>query len=577
MSDRLSLTGARWIAHEVDEERVAAVVAATNLSEPASRLLVDRFASRALCADLSWLTPSMEHLHDPLLMMGMERALARLRRALETEEYIRIITDYDVDGTTSSLILQAALQIVKPGLKVDYHIPNRFVEGYGFSVAAAEAAGRDGVDLIVTADIGVRDHAAVNRAHELGVDVLICDHHLTSGASVPEHAIVLCPPQTGCEYPNKSLAACGVSLKLAQALLKNVRRKDEILRSLMKLAAIGTVADMVSLRGLENRAIVTLGLAAINKGRNTYGLRALLEASSLKPGQVRESDFAFRLGPRINAAGRLDDASLVVRLFHARQWREAKALMGKLERVNQERKTVQAKLVAQVLASVGEQPDPFVLAWGDEHEGWHRGVVGVAAARVKDAVLRPVGIVSVQGDVAVGSIRSPKEVHAVQALESAADLLTRFGGHPGAAGFTVPTVNLPALRERLSSFVLDRDVRPQAPQYFFDAQIASSDLGEELYAQIQKFGPFGVGNTNPKFLIQGIALQNVEVRGKVGLLRFRVPRRGGLPFEGIWWGNAEQERALKEHKVDLLGHLSENHWRGNRQLRLELTDARIAS
>ncbi|MBM4391000.1 MAG: DHH family phosphoesterase, partial [Deltaproteobacteria bacterium] len=241
------------------------------------------FAARGV--DESFLSTGRGSLLDPGGMLGLERAVSRIDDARQRRESIRLVTDYDVDGTTSCLILHATLDVLG-GAQLSYHIPDRFTEGYGLSVHAVEKAATEGVRLLVTADIGVRDHAAVRRARELGVDVIVCDHHLPAGESVPEAAsAVLCPPQSGCGYGNKALAACGVSLKLATALLDTHPRREAILGSMLKLAAIGTVADIVSLATPENRAIVHLGLQALNAGPHSPGLAALLDVAGVKAGE----------------------------------------------------------------------------------------------------------------------------------------------------------------------------------------------------------------------------------------------------------------------------------------------------
>jgi single-stranded-DNA-specific exonuclease len=267
---------------------VAALRAHTGLSEPAAQVLALRWDGDDLPGAAQWVAPSLDHLHPPGAMLNMDAAVDRLRSALRRKEKIRVVTDYDVDGTTSSLVLQAALKLVEPQLDVSYHIPSRFDEGYGFSVRAARQAADDGVGLVVTADIGVRDHAAVSEARSRGLGVLVCDHHLPAGAAVPPDAIVLCPPQAGDSYPNRALAACGVSLKLAQALLRDHPKRDAVVRSLLKLAAVGTVADMVSLGTLENRAIVALGLRELARGPHHPGLQALLEVSDLAGARVTD-------------------------------------------------------------------------------------------------------------------------------------------------------------------------------------------------------------------------------------------------------------------------------------------------
>ncbi|MBX2801068.1 MAG: single-stranded-DNA-specific exonuclease RecJ [Myxococcales bacterium] len=560
-------------------DQVAALREATGLSEAAATILALRGQGNPHgFAPEEWLAPRMEHFHDPLGMHNMEVALDRLKRALRDKQRIRVVTDYDVDGTTSSLILQAALRVMDPEVQLDYHIPNRFGEGYGFSQKAAEQAAADGVGLVVTADIGVRDHKAVAAANAGGVDVLICDHHLPKGASVPEGATVLCPPQEDCDYPNGSLAACGVSLKLAEALLAEHPKRDAILRSMLKLAAVGTVADMVPLNTLENRAIVTLGLAELNEGRHHAGLASLIGVSGLQAGSIRPIDLGFRLGPRINAAGRVADATLVVELLTTREHEQANELANRLDSLNTQRKDIQRRLVQDALTKIGEDPPPFVVLSGEESEGWHRGVVGIVAARVKDEVHRPTAIVSIQGDTAVGSVRSVPEVHAVRALDSASDLLVKYGGHPAAAGFTVPTADLDTLRERLQEHVQSLvDGEEMAPVREIDAEVTPQELTPELLRELARLGPFGMGNPEPTFVIRGVRPVKVEIKGKQGnLLKFRVPLGPEKSVEAVWWDRPDLLDTLREHTVDLLVNVGENVWRGNRRMQLEVRDATLS-
>jgi len=570
----LSLTGARWTLAPVDPAAVEGFLQ-DGLDPVTARCLALRGATLAGgIGGRDWLEPRWEHLHDPWAMLGMGRALERLQQAIRDRQKIRIITDYDVDGTTSSLILQAALRLSgHQGL--DYHIPDRFNEGYGFSTQAAERAAEDGVDLIVTADIGVRDHAAVDLARERGVEVLICDHHLPAGASVPDNALVLCPPQDDDPYPNPYLAACGVALKLAQGLLHEHPKRDAIVRSLLKLAAIGTVADMVPLSTLENRAIVTLGLRELNHGRHTAGLSSLLGVAGLKPGGITERDLGFRIGPRINAAGRVANARLVVRLLNDRDPVEARALARQLDELNLHRKQLQRRLTQAVLAELDGAPDPFVVVAGPESEGWHRGVVGIVASRVKDELHRPAAVVSIQGDRAVGSVRSIPAVHAVRALDSASDLLVKYGGHPAAAGFTVPTQDLDALRERLSAYVSSQ-VTDDAlvPVRTVDAELSLGALTSDLYGQLRTLGPFGQGNPEPRLLLRGVTPRRTQLRADGRLLALQLDAPGGR-LDAIWWGQGDLRERMDGKPLDLLGRLST--WttrRGEQRLQFELEDAR---
>lgn len=565
-SGPLSLNGAIWTEAPVDAAAYARLDPALH---PAVRRIL---AARGFDPSAGFLAPSLSHLHDPSSMDGMDRAVARLRAAADRGERVRIVTDYDVDGTTSSLILQAALGRAAPGIPLDHHIPDRFTEGYGFSVQAAQAAARDGVGLIVTADIGVRDHAAVAAARAAGVDVLVCDHHLPDGADVPDDAIVLCPPQAACSYPNRHLAACGVSLKLAEALLEGDPLAERFRDSLLKLAAIGTIADLVPLRTLENRAIVHHGLERLNAGGHAPGLTALLAAADATPGTIDETTIGYRLGPRINAAGRMARATHVIDLLTTRDPHEARALASALDGFNDDRRTVQEALVSRVLDAVGSDPSGFVLAAGAEADGWHRGVIGIVAARVRDVVHRPVAIAAIAGQDAVGSVRSVPGVHAVEALDACADLLVRYGGHPTAAGFTVRVAQLDALRARLAAWAATHRPGEHArPEQVWDTDVEPADIGQPLFDALRAVGPFGQGNPRPVLRLRQVPLRGVQRFGRTGdHLKATLP--GGV--EVVWWRAGDHVSAMASAPRDLLVHLEEDHYRGRRRLRLSAIDAR---
>ena len=567
-----SLTGRVWRSAPIDEAAVAALQRQLGLPRIAAVALSQRVGP-AEAAD--FLRPSLDHLHSPHGMRGMEIAVERLERAVVDREGIRIVTDYDVDGTTSSLILQGALRVMGAKNQLSYHIPDRFTEGYGFSVAAAEKAAADGVRLIVTADIGVRDHAAVSRARALGVDVIICDHHLPAGESVPADALaVLCPPQAGCGYPNRALAACGVSTKLATALLTGKGRFarsnfEVLLRSFLKVAAIGTIADVVDLSTLENRAIVALGLAELQRGDHKPGLSALLQVAGVKPGaEVRSDTIGYAVGPRINAAGRLEKATAIIELFDEVDPGKAQARAHELDALNKQRQEIQEELMAQAMAQLPDPPPAFVVLRGEEEAGWHRGVVGIVAAKVRETVHKPTAIVSIHGGFGHGSVRSTETLHAVEALDSVADLLERYGGHAAAAGFTVRVERIGAMAARLADYAALHDGKT-VPTLAYDLDAAAAELtlaGAEALARLE---PCGKGNSRPLLRLRGVRPEGVMVM-KEKHLKFKV---NGV--EVVWWRAAEHIEALRG-PVDLVGELSINEYQGRRRVQLRVEDLQPA-
>ena len=563
-----SRTGRRWSLRPSDPGRASSIAAACGISPLAARVLAARGYDGSSAR--AFLGPGKQSLLDPAGILHLPVAVDRIEAALRRGEHIRLVTDYDVDGTTSCLILHAALdrriQAMGSSATISYHIPDRFVEGYGLSSYAVEKAASDQVGLLITADIGVRDHASIRRARELSLDTLVCDHHLPAGEDVPPDALaVICPPQAGCSYPNKALAACGVSLKLATALLAGDSRRDDVLASMLKLAAVGTIADVVDIANPENRAIVALGLEGLNQGRHSPGLKALLEVAGLTGQVIDAGSVGFRIAPRINAAGRLKDANAVVRLLRERDPEAAMAQARALDALNRERQGIQSRLVDQVLETIADPPPSFVVASGPEEEGWHRGVVGIVAAKVREKLLRPVAVVAVMGDWATGSIRSVPQIHAVRALDSVSGLLRRYGGHAAAAGFTLPTEKLGAFEQGLCAYV-DAVVGEGSliGEEEADVQVGAGQLNVQLVQDLRIFEPTGKGNPQPRFRVDG-PIDRPKILKDVHL-KFRV---GGV--DAVWWGQAES-LPLLENATAVIGTVALNQWNGNTAVQITVED-----
>lgn len=578
-----SFKKARWEIAEIDEREVLRLSRALDVSAPVARILLARGMSEPAEAR-EFLSPSLAaHLHDPAEMFGMERAVARIRKAIDGGEGIRIVSDYDVDGTTASVILQHTLRLLGASDRVSYHIPSRFDEGYGFSVAAAERAAEDGAGVVVTCDIGVRDHRAVTRAADLGVDVIVCDHHLPPGEDVPDRAFaVLCPKQERCNYPNPELAACGLALKVAQALLAEHPRQADLLASLVKIAAIGTVADMVGLQTRENRAIVAAGLAGLSRPSRNHGLNALLEVSGIANRPVTTADCGFKLGPRINAAGRLAAATTVVELFNATDPRRAAEIANDLNRLNSERQQVQQRLVDRVLgdlSAIGSLPYVALFA-GEERDGWHRGVVGIVASKVVDMVNRPAFIVAVDDEgVGRGSARSAAGIHLVRALESCADLLVKFGGHAAAAGFTVRREHIDELRERLAAHVAEALASEDdlAPRYRADATMTADEVTLQAVRELTQLEPHGIGNPKPLFLVENAVIRRAFTMKDKHLKLVLASGEFGC-VEAVWWEGASfADRCPTGAAIDLIVTCAVNEWQGSVKPQLTIRDARLSA
>jgi single-stranded-DNA-specific exonuclease len=451
----------------------------------------------------AFLNPDITQLHSPLLMRGMDVAVERLERAIAGREPILLYGDYDVDGTTAVVLLKTAIEIL--GGVVRFHVPHRLLEGYGLQSSVLEAAYSDGVRLVITVDTGMRAFAEAETASRLGLDLIITDHHLPKvDASVPAALAILNPNQAGCSYPEKSLCGAAIALKLAQALLErrdHARTHAKTLPSFLKMAAIATIADAVPLRG-ENRVIAALGLRELRRPV-AAGLRALFAAAALDPAakELTGFDVAFRLAPRINAAGRMDVASQVIELFCTRDAARAHELATKLELLNRQRRDTEAAALASIEERLSEDGDlancRLLVVDGD---GWHRGVIGILASRVVERTAKPAIVISVEDGVAHGSGRSVDGFPLLEAIETCGDLFTRFGGHAFAVGFAMSAEALPELKRRLGIHADERLAARDPEQLLhIHAELPLDRITAVLAGWLRKLEPLGHGNPEPIF------------------------------------------------------------------------------
>ena len=492
-------------------------------------------------------------------MLGLPAAVDRLRAALLHAEPILVYGDYDVDGTVATVLLKTALERAAASLGVSadvrYHIPHRIREGYGLRETRLADAAAEGVKLVVSVDAGIRAFAAADEAARLGLDLIVTDHHLPDATTgVPQAVAVLNPNQPGCAYPCKELCGAGVAFKLAQALLESSARDPEELRrlrektlpSFLKLLAIATVADAVPLTG-ENRVIAALGLQALRQPAQS-GLRTLMELAGIDLSRpVSATDVGFRIGPRINAAGRMDIASDVVDMFLTRDPQHARTLAEKLHRLNDERRLTEAKALADIearLEAMARDSDelPGCLVLDDTPAlRWHRGVVGILASRVVDRTGRPALVLTHEDGVAHGSGRSIPGFHLLDALqfvhtESEDGLFSRFGGHAHAAGFALPSEHVDELRLRLERFSAGLP-RPAADAPFpCDVRLSLPDLTPAFFAAYQRCEPFGQGNPEPVFLSESLRLaEPVRQIGNCHLALQLADPASGRRFRATAW------------------------------------------
>lgn len=613
----------RWVqSRATDVSRVRALAAELGCPEAIAQVLVSRGIDTVGAAN-EFFHPSLQRLlqsaqSEPMQMLGMCAAVDRVLAALRAEEPILIYGDYDVDGTTATVLLKTAIEriaaVMQPARRADvrYHVPHRIREGYGMQASVLSAAAEAGVRVVISVDTGIRAVAEAAEARRLGLDLIVTDHHLPDGMrELPDCVAVINPAQPGCRYPEKHLCGAAVAFKLAQALLLGAAADTadpanwretvfgKLLPSLLKLVAIATVADAVPLRG-ENRAIAALGLAALANPVQP-GLRALMEVASIPPERAPTAgEVGFRVGPRINAAGRMDVASDVVELFLTRDPARARELAIKLDRLNQERRDSEAQALDEIerdlelmLTEHGKFPADCLIL---DRPHWHRGVLGILASRVVDRTGRPALVVTHADGQAHGSGRSVPGFHLLDALTATHDgeqtkLFTRFGGHAHAVGFSLPSQRLSALRQRMTAYtasVLTQEIL--RPELTYDAEICPEDWNLEFLASLQSCAPFGVGNPEPVFMTRALKISgpirlvkekhiSLHLRGPGGQVN-SIPALGWSRGAVHWPGECEALGLEIGSVVDVLYRLRRNtgqyagpHFDG---MELELCGIRVA-
>jgi single-stranded-DNA-specific exonuclease len=563
----------RWIVRRQDAAQVASLARVLGVSPILAALLISRGYDEESAAR-SFLTPRYEQIHDPYLMLGMREAVARLQQAIENAEPILIYGDYDVDGTTGTAVLLRALKLL--GARTGFHVPHRFTEGYGIQQAALERASAEGYKLVVSVDCGIRAHEPLYWARDNGLDVIITDHHLPDEKEgAPPAFAVLNPNQAGCTYPDKNLAGVGVAFKLIHALFRERGRETQV-AAFMKVVAIGTVADVAKLVG-ENRTIVTLGLKDLAKASNP-GLRALIEVAGCGDGKgMTAYDLGFRLGPRINAAGRMDAAKAVVELFDTRDREEARRLAVHLDTRNEERKLVQQQIIDLAVAELADETKPRSHVAVIAGIGWHRGVIGIAASKIAERINRPCVVFSIDGDLAHGSGRSIEAYHLLDGLTTCADLFEKFGGHSHAAGITIRPDRIDLFRQRLNehaaSRLSDEDLEHSVT---IDMELNANEVTFKLARELQRLEPYGAGNPRPVFWTKNLRSLSEPVVMKDRHLKLRVAGENNRPLEAVWWHCLESGQQTPEIKgsIELAYMIETNVWNDEIKVQLNVQDMR---
>ena len=561
----------RWNVRRYDAEAASSLARVLGVSPILAALLINRGYGDVPAAR-TFLSPGYEQLHEPLLMLGMKEAVGRIKKAIEQREPVLIYGDYDVDGTTGTAILLRALKLL--GARAGFHIPHRFTEGYGIQQPALERAFAEGYKLVVSVDCGIRAHEPLYWARDNGLDVIITDHHLPDEQEgAPPAFAVLNPNQAGCTYPDKHLAGVGVAFKLVHALFREYGRESQV-GAFMKVVAIGTVADVAKLVG-ENRTIVSIGLKDLARAANP-GLKALIDVAGCGDGKgMTAYDLGFRLGPRINAAGRMDAARAVVELFDTRDSAEARRIAEHLDARNEERKTVQQQIIDLALAELGDSTDAKVAVI--EGSGWHRGVIGIAASKIAERLNRPCVVFSIDGEVAHGSGRSIEAYHLLNGLTACADLFEKFGGHSHAAGITIRPERIAEFRRRVNehaaSCLTEEDLEHSVT---IDMELAPEDVGFSLARELQALEPFGAGNQRPVFVTRNLRLLSEPAVLKDKHLKLRLAGPQNRPLEAVWWNCIETggETPSLSGSIELAYTLELNGWNEEYRVQLGVVDIR---
>ncbi len=551
-----------WKIASADQQRVNTLASSTGLSPALCRALLAREIDTVEQAH-AFLNPDLSRLHDPFLMKDMDKAVARLKEAVRSREPILIYGDFDADGVTATALLVKGLDDL--GAAVSYCLPDRLQEGYGLNEERIRGAHQDGVKLIVCVDNGIGSHDEVALANQLGIDVIITDHHEPRGDTLPPATAVLDPKRSDCPYPFRDLAGVGVAFKLYQALTGDISGLD--------LVALGTIADIVPLVD-ENRVLVRAGLEDIN-ARRRRGIEQLIEVSGLRDTILTAHNVAFQLAPRINAAGRVGTAHVGVQLLLTNSVQIASEIAAALDQENRARRGIEEEIAEQADAILARtfSPSQRVIVLADPR--WHPGVIGVAASRIVDRYNRPTALIALSGPVGKGSARSIKAFDIHAGLESCSDLLETFGGHRLAAGFTIRQDRIEQLRDRLNRVATDL-IPDEAlvPELKIDAVVALDEIDDRLVAELNSFRPFGAGNPRPVF-----ACERVESVGSITVIRgthikFTV-RQNDTWCAVIGFGMADIEPAVRTARTfDIAFAPRVNRWAEKERIQLLLKDFR---
>jgi len=554
-----------------DMQAVASFADQLNVAPVLAKVLLNRGIQDIDSARI-FFKPDLSHLHDPFLMQDMQAAVQRIEAAFQRRQKILVYGDYDVDGTTAIAML--LLFFKRIGHTVDFHVPDRLVEGYGLSEPGIREAASNGVDLIITVDCGITSVEEVALANALGIDVIICDHH-QPGAELPAATAILNPKRPECTYPFDELAGVGVAFKLAQGLQQQLNVPEESLFELLDLVAMGSAADIVPLVD-ENRVFVKYGLERLN-GECNIGLQALKEITKLTNTQITTGQVVFVLAPRINAVGRMGDAGRAVRLLLADNKQQADNIAAILESENRIRREIDEHTLSEAIAQIEEMDEPqkqnvFVL----NSDTWHPGVIGIVASRIVDRYFRPTVMIATENGRGKGSARSIPGFDIYEALKSCEDLMCSFGGHKYAAGLTIEDRHIAQLRERLDRVAAEKFTGDMLiPKLWIDAELRLNEIDGLLIKLLKRMAPFGPQNMRPIFMTRGLQVVGTPAIVGGNHLKFKV-RQDGVVFDAIGFnmGDLNYRISPGANDLEMVYAIDENEWNGRTTTQLKVKDLR---
>ncbi len=561
----------RWKIIQCDPQAAQALQTSLNIHPILCRLLVQRGFDTYTKAK-KFFRPQLSDLHDPWLMKDMLKAVKRILSAINSGEKILVFGDYDVDGTTSVACLFQFLQKIYDPEKIDFYIPHRYREGYGVSKAGIDFAYENNFTLIISLDCGIKSADLIQYAKVQGIDFIVCDHHLPD-AVLPPAVAILNPKQKDCEYPYKDLCGCGVGFKLICALCDELNLPIQMAYEYLDLAATAIAADIVSMTG-ENRIIAYYGLKKANENPNV-GIKALKDLSGLVK-EIHITNLVFMIAPRVNAAGRMDDARKAVQMFIAKDETEAKQYAEMLHADNTDRKEADKNITEEALAVIESNTEWTARKSTVVYQShWHKGVVGIVASRLIDHYYRPTIVLTQSGEFAAGSARSVPGFNLYEAVHACREHLLGYGGHFAAAGMTLEIDKVDAFRDKFEE-VVSATIAPELliPEIVIDAEINFTDLSQTFYNILIQMEPFGPDNLRPVFITRNVRDSGYSKIVKEQHVKFSL-KQDNIIFGGIGFGMSGKFPMMENNKViDIVFTLDENEWNGNKQLQMKVIDIR---